>query len=106
MKLLPVILCTCLASCATVPKAIIPPPSVISKLNVDPVTVAGKATRDAAREVAAAGSVSREAGGKVSGTTRRLADSLAKAEAFAEIVAIHESTPAYTIDENGILTLD
>lgn len=72
------------ACCAHTPRVTTTPyVTEVSKLNFDPVAKAGRATRDAVRDVAAAGSVSREAGRKVSYTTRRLADSLARAEAIA-----------------------
>lgn len=77
------LLCLLLASCATVPRAIIPPPSEIAELDVAPVAEAGRVTRDAVRGVADAGAASREAERNVSASTRRLTDSLARAEALA-----------------------
>jgi chromosome segregation ATPase len=83
MKPIAVILCLVLASCAPVPRAIIPPPSVVAELDVAPVAEAGKATGAAVRDVADAGRASREAGRKVSDATRRLSESIARAEALA-----------------------
>jgi hypothetical protein len=72
-----------LVSCAPVPRAIIPPASVVRELSVQPVSDAGDRTRDAVREVAVANVQAREAGRKVSDSTRRLSESIARAEALA-----------------------
>lgn len=78
-----ILLCLALASCAPIPRAIIPPPSVVEILDVAPVVHAGKATRDAVRDVSAAGHASREAGRKVSDATRRLSDSISRIETLS-----------------------
>ena len=84
MKLLLLFLACLLASCADrVPRAIIPPPSVVAGLDVAPVAAASRDARDAVREVASSGQSSREAGRKVSEATRRLSESLVRAEDLA-----------------------
>jgi chromosome segregation ATPase len=82
-RLSSILLCLLLASCS-VPRAIIPPPSVVAELDVAPVVGAGKATGAAVRDVADAGRASREAGRKVSDATRRLSESLVRAEELAQ----------------------
>jgi hypothetical protein len=70
-------------SCAPIPRAIIPPKAELAALNITPVVQAGKATRTAVRDVTSAGNATRAAGRKVSDSTRRLSDSLARAVALA-----------------------
>jgi FtsZ-binding cell division protein ZapB len=72
-----------MGSCAPAPRAIIPPPNVVRELDIQPIKDAGNTTRDAVREVAAANAQTREAGRKVSDSTRRLSESIARAEALA-----------------------
>ena len=55
-----ILLCLALASCAPIPRAIIPPASEVAKLDVAPVQAAGKVTREAVRAVAKAGEGTRE----------------------------------------------
>lgn len=69
--------CLALASCAPVPRAIIPPASEVAKLDVAPVQAAGKVTREAVREVAKAGTNTRE-------TAAHLRASIDRAEKIAE----------------------
>lgn len=84
MKSLASILCLFLVSCADrVPRAIIPPPSVVEALDVAPVAAAGKAAGESVREVADAGQKSREASRKVSDATRRLTDSIVRIETLS-----------------------
>lgn len=94
MKHLLAILCFAfLASCAgRVPRAIIPPPSVVEMLDVEPVSKAGKATREAVREIAKAGTGTRETAALLLASIDR-AEKIAAAhaelaEAFAEIQAL------------------
>lgn len=85
MKPLALLCLILLASCGEhIPRAIIAPPVVVSALDVEPVAKASRATRDAVREVAAAGQASREAGQKVTDITGRLIESIHRAEAMAE----------------------
>lgn len=82
------LLCVLLASCVkTPPRAIIPPPAEISRLNVAPVVDAGKATRDAVRGVATAGASTRASAAIVSNTSRRLSIEIARAESLAQATA-------------------
>ena len=72
-----ILLCLALASCAPIPRAIIPPASEVAKLDVAPVQAAGKVTREAVREVAKAGTNTRE-------TAAHLRASIDRAEKIAE----------------------
>jgi hypothetical protein len=92
MKHLPILaLILALASCApAIPRAILPPPSEVEELDVEPVTKASTAAREAVREIAAAGNSSREASRALADTSVQLraaidrADMLARAKGHAE----------------------
>jgi hypothetical protein len=81
MKPLAVIFCLCLASCAPVPRAIIPPPSVIAELDVAPVAEAGKATREAVRKVSISVDDASQKADRVSDEALRLKEAISKARA-------------------------
>ena len=91
MKNLPILaLILALASCApSIPRAILPPPSVIAQLDVEPVAKASTATRTAVREIAKAGTETRKATDSLRDQIDRTAEIAAPypdlREAFAEM---------------------
>jgi chromosome segregation ATPase len=97
MKYLILALALALASCApSIPRAILPPPSEVKELDVAAVSKATDKTRDAVREIAAAGNTSRKASRALADTSIQLRAAIDRAEllsrakgemedAFAEI---------------------
>jgi len=71
------------ACCASAPRAIIPPPAEISKLDVKPVVDASGKTRDAFREIGTAGEASRTANANLSATAARLSAEIDRAQRLA-----------------------
>jgi DNA repair ATPase RecN len=70
-------------SCAPAPRAIIPPPSEVRQLNVKPVASATVKTRDAVRDVAAAGDGTRRLNDQLAATSKSLTDAVERAEKYA-----------------------
>lgn len=78
MKPLAAILCLILASCASPPpRAIIPPPADVDRIETAGVENASKATREAVREIAKAGQETRTA-------TQKLRDEIDRAQELAQ----------------------
>lgn len=78
------IACFFLASCAEkIPRAIIPPPSEIAQLDARAVSDASKQTRFAVRDIAAAGSDTRQASAQLNATAEQLRVALKRAEDLA-----------------------
>lgn len=81
-SLIPILCLAFLASCAErIPRAIIPPPSVVRELNVKPVTEASDRTRDAVREVSRNVDDASIKADRVSAEAQRLKEAIAKARA-------------------------
>lgn len=85
MKLLLLFIAILLASCADrVPRAIIPPPSVIAELDVAPVAEASRATREAVRKVSVSVDDASRKAERVADDAQRLKEMISKARAGVE----------------------
>jgi len=76
-SILPLLLAIALASCATPPRAILPPTSVVAQIETSGVEGASKATRNAVREIAKAGQETRT-------VTQKLRAEIDRAEILAQ----------------------